>query len=106
MKAPRPSAAKEQQLLRNARREGLLIMTVWLVALTWSVCSAYVGGYGRDPADIRLVLGIPDWVFWSVVAPWAVCLAFSSWFCFRYVADDPLGKDMGDDQAAEAGGHP
>jgi hypothetical protein len=92
----------EQQLLRNARREGLLIMGVWALALLWSVGAAYVGGYDRDPASIRLVLGIPDWVFWSVVAPWGVCLLFSTWFCFRYVADDPLGKDMGDDP----GSHP
>jgi hypothetical protein len=106
MKPPRPPVAKEQQLLRNARREGLLIMTLWLVALLWSVSAAYVGGYGRDVDDIRLVLGMPDWVFWSVVAPWGACLTFSSWFCFRYMADDPLGKDMGDEDAAGPGGHP
>jgi hypothetical protein len=93
--------ATEQRLLRNARREGLLIMTVWAIALVWSVSAAYIGGYDRDPDSIRLVLGIPDWVFWAVVAPWGVSLLFSTWFCFRYVADDPLGKDMGEDADTE-----
>jgi hypothetical protein len=28
-----------------------------------------------------------------VALPWAVCLAFSVWFCFVYMADDDLGRD-------------
>src|SRR6266851_10514906 len=84
---------KEQQLLRNARREGLLIMMVWTAALIWSVGSGYVLGYLRRPQEISLILGIPDWVLWSVVLPWGTCLAFSVWFCFAYMADDDLGQD-------------
>jgi hypothetical protein len=84
---------KEQQLLRNARREGLLIMSIWAAALVWSVVSAYVLGYYRSPLEMNLILGMPDWVFWSVVLPWGACLAFSVWFCFVYMADDDLGQD-------------
>ena len=43
-----------------------------------------------------LILGIPDWIFWSVVAPWIIVLAFSVWFCFAYMADDDLGQDQGE----------
>jgi hypothetical protein len=86
-------AGREQQLLRNARREGLLIMTVWAATLIWSVVSAYVLGYYRRPEQVGLILGIPDWVFWSVVLPWGICLTFSVWFCFAYMADDDLGQD-------------
>jgi hypothetical protein len=50
-------------------------------------------GYHRDTADVRLVFGMPVWVFWSVVLPWAVCFVFSIWFCFGYMADDDLGQD-------------
>jgi hypothetical protein len=94
-------AGKEQQLLRHARREGLLIMAVWAAALVWSVGSGYVLGYHRQPQEIGLILGIPDWVFWSVVLPWGICLAFSVWFCFVYMADDDLGHDTeeGDSRA-------
>ncbi len=86
-------AGKEQQLLRNARREGLLIMMVWAAALIWSVGSGYVLGYHQPPQEIGLILGIPAWVFWSVVLPWGTCLVFSVWFCFAYMADDDLGQD-------------
>jgi hypothetical protein len=85
---------KEQQLLRNARREASLIMGVWAAALLWSVGSGYVLGYHRPAHAVGLILGIPDWVFWSVVLPWGACLAFSVWFCFVYMADDDLGQDV------------
>jgi len=84
---------KEQELLRNARREGRLIMMVWAAALIWSVGSGYLLGYHRPPQEISLVLGMPAWVLWSVVLPWGTCLVFSIWFCFAYMADDDLGKD-------------
>jgi hypothetical protein len=93
MKKSREPTGKEQRLLRHARREGLIIMTVWTVALLWSVGVGYAFGYNRNVDDIRLVLGMPDWVFWSVVLPWVLCLAFSVWFCFKYMADDDLGRD-------------
>ena len=86
-------AGREQRLLRNARREGLLIMVVWALCLLWSVAGSWVLGYQRDPADVALVLGMPDWVFWCVTLPWALCLLFSVWYCFVYMADDDLGKD-------------
>ena len=41
-----------------------------------------------------LILGMPDWVFWSVALPWAVCFVLSTWFCFGYMADDDLGRDQ------------
>ncbi len=90
---PQKPAGKEQLLLRHARREGLLIMLVWLAALVWSVGVSYLWGYNRPAADIGLVLGMPDWVFWGVVFPWVLCFALSIWFCFHYIADDDLGQD-------------
>lgn len=89
----RAPAAREQQLLRHARREGSLIMTAWALALVWSVSSAWVGGYRRPPSEMGIILGMPDWVFWSVVLPWGLCALFSIWFCFGFMADDDLGQD-------------
>src|SRR5262245_59395351 len=84
---------KEQQLLRHARREGSLIMSIWALALVWSITAGYFLGYQRDAASIRLIFGMPDWIFWSVAVPWALCFLFSIWFCFWHMADDDLGQD-------------
>lgn len=91
-RSPKP-AQREQQLLRHARREGLLIMTVWTLALVWSVSCGYFLGYHQPAAAVRLIVGMPAWVFWSVVLPWGLCFLFSIWFCFAYMADDDLGQD-------------
>jgi len=91
------SPDKEQQLLRHARREGLIIMMVWGACLVWSMVVGFFMGYRRSAADISLILGMPDWVFWSVVLPWALCLTFSVWYCFVFMADDDLGQDVGED---------
>jgi hypothetical protein len=87
------AADKEQRLLRNARREGLLILGVWLAALVWSVSVGYFAGSPPKGGELSLVLGMPAWVFWGVVLPWGLCLLFSVWFCFAYIADDDLGRD-------------
>jgi hypothetical protein len=92
MPEPRQTSGKEQRLLRNARREGLVIMAAWAVALLWSVGVGYLFGYDPD-RRIGLILGMPDWVFWGIALPWALCLLLSVWFCFRYMADDDLGQD-------------
>ena len=101
---PQPPArpGKEQQLLRHARREGLLIMAVWAVALVWSVGAGWFLGYDRRADEIGLILGMPDWVFWAVVLPWGLALVFSVWFCFAFMADDDLGRDPAEDEAGHA----
>jgi hypothetical protein len=87
---------KEQRLLLHARREAFLIMGVWLLALLGSMAVGYFGGYQRSAAEMGLIFGMPDWVFWSVVFPWSLCFGFSIWFCFAFMADDDLGQDADD----------
>lgn len=94
MAPPPETTGKEQRLLRHARREGLLIMAVWAAALLWSCLGSYATAYRRPVEQITLILGMPDWVFWFVALPWAVCLAFTAWFCFAHMADDDLGQDL------------
>ena len=36
------------------------------------------------------MLGIPTWAFWGIAAPWILANAFTVWFCFRFMEDDPL----------------
>ncbi len=93
MPPPPAPPGKEQQLLRHARRESLVVMIVWAIALAWSVGCGYVMGYQRSADEMTLILGMPDWVFWSVVFPWGLALLFTVWFCFFFMADDDLGHD-------------
>jgi len=85
--------------VRHARREAIFVTVFWCVAAAYTIgyCSAY--GYGRSAKDMRFIFGIPDWVFWGVVVPWAVCLAIGCWFSWFYMADDELGEEQDNDLA-------
>ena len=85
-------------VLKNARREAVVIGFAWLASTAYSCAYCYAFGYIRPdrplgPADVRPVFGMPSWVFWGIMAPWAVCAAFTLWFAGWRMADDELGTD-------------
>jgi hypothetical protein len=59
--------------------------------------------FNRDPDFLKtpLGLGIPDWVLYGVVCPWATCIAATFWFCLFVFREDDLG-DEGTSPAADA----
>ena len=80
----------QDPVLVHSRREALVALALWLAALIYTVgyCSLY--GYGDADEPVQLVLGIPAWVMWGVIAPWTVMLAASAWFAFGFMTDDSL----------------
>jgi hypothetical protein len=82
----------------NSRREALIILGLFAVALIYTVTYCYLCGYNRAVESIETYWGIPDWVFWGVFAPWAVCAIFTTWFVFCYMADDDLDQGAATDE--------
>jgi len=93
----------EDPVLRSARREALLVGIFWLGAFTYTTVYCIVNGYGRTAASLKFVLGFPDWIFWGIVLPWGVCLAFNAWFAFCFVQDEVLEEDEPGEPAADGG---
>jgi hypothetical protein len=83
----------EDPVVTNTRREALGVLIAWLIAMTFSVTYCYVYGYNRSAADLRFVLGFPDWFFWGLVLPWTACLVLSWWYAFSFMKDADLGDD-------------
>ncbi len=100
--------------LRNSRREACIVLSVWFVALVWTVGYCYLNGYQHSPdnwlvtiglADQRPAaltehrLGMPKWVCWGIVAP-AVCVSlFTLIFGLFGMKDDALGVENEEGQA-------
>jgi hypothetical protein len=85
-------------VLKHARREAWVIAASWLASTLYCCLYCYLFGYrreGRDlgAADIQPVLGMPSWVFWGIMVPWAVCGVFIFVFAGFFMADDDLGAD-------------
>jgi hypothetical protein len=88
------SKLPEDPVLRSSRREALMALGIWLAAMTYTVGFSIWQGYGHPPGQMpSLVLGIPSWVVFGVIAPWLVCIAASWWFAYGWMTDEPLGAD-------------
>jgi hypothetical protein len=85
-------------VLQHSRREAIIIGLAWLICTTYSCGYSYLFGYSIPERplgveDIHPILGMPSWIFWGVMAPWAVCALFTFWFAGFYMTDDDLGRD-------------
>lgn len=99
-------ARQEDRLLVSARREALVALAIWLVAGTYSLTFCYLFGYApaagavaaenaaEAAQNLRLVLGMPWWVFWGVVVPWLACTVLHAWFAFGFMGDETLGAEQ------------
>ena len=99
---PPPEEDLYDPVLLHTRREAWVIVGAFVVCLLWSVPWCYLAGYPEPSGgQVSTVLGIPAWVFWGVFVPWLAADVFGFWFCFFYMADDPLGE--ADDMTTEDG---
>ena len=78
---------------RTSAREGIVSMAVAILLLAISGAVTAAWGYDRPAESIRYILGIPDWIFWGVLLPWAAATAFTGWFALRYMKDEDLGSE-------------
>ncbi len=109
----------------HTRREAILILILWLCCCLYTVPFCYLNGYlihdpapssfgpsidllpgsledwNRDPSSLSTPfgLGIPDWIFYGVGLPWAVCVLLAFWFCLFHFQEDDLGE-RGDGEGA------
>lgn len=103
------------RLFRHSRREAVVVLVVWALALVWSVGYCYLRGYQHDPTswvvtsglaqsrtpdNFRSIAGVPDWVLYGILIPWLICTAFTLLFSRFGIADDELGAE-----AEEGAGH-
>jgi hypothetical protein len=84
---------EEDALLKSARREAIVILSLWVVCLVYTITYCGRNGYDRTIDDMSFVFGFPDWVFWGVILPWSICTVFTWWFCYFFMGDEPLGDD-------------
>ena len=92
--SPQPQPGPVDPVLRNARREGIVIAVIW--ALTTGACCLLCGWLGfpaESSGPVPTFGGIPRWFCWGVLAPWAVCAVATWWFAGLFMVEDDLGTD-------------
>jgi hypothetical protein len=88
---------------RSARYEALFTAVVWGLTCLYTVGYAALFAYRVEP-EPPLLLGMPLWVFWGVMAPWTVCTLLTIGFALWGMKDETLGADapLPEDESAHA----
>ena len=76
----------------NARRESKFILIAWAAFGIWVVGFCMLKGYDVDPDQMKVVMGMPSWVFWGIALPWFLAALLTVWFSLFYMKDDPPGR--------------
>jgi hypothetical protein len=99
-------APREDVVVRAARREAVMALGMWFVAMLYTLSYCYINGYGRSVESLTFVLWFPDWVFWGIIVPWGVCILLSTVFALGVMGDESLGEEIDADPAGpdRAGG--
>lgn len=89
---------------RQSRKEFWFMVVTWGVFAGWTVL--YVGAAGRsEPGEpLDLVWGMPRWVVFGVMIPWALGLSITVWFATRFMKDTDLDPDTGEGKANRPAG--
>jgi hypothetical protein len=84
---------QDDPVLVSARREALVVLAIWVAALSYTVTYCYTHGYNRSLESLTFVMGIPDWIFWGIIIPWMACLLASWLFSYVLMSDADLGAE-------------
>jgi hypothetical protein len=66
------------------------ILVLWAIFFAWTISYTHWHGSWQADQPLRLVWGMPSWVFWGLFAPWVVAAVLSTWFALFRIADHPL----------------
>jgi hypothetical protein len=93
-------SSNEDPLLRTSRREGMISLGVFVIALAYTIGYCTLYGYGAEAERLSLVLGVPSWVMWGIFLPWGLCTVFHCWFSV-FVMQDHFLEDPAEPPDAE-----
>lgn len=122
----------EDPVYRRSLTEARIILGIWAVALLYTCSYSYLFGYASHPANPSATgpsigamvgrlesfdrapgslttpfgLGIPDWIFYGVVAPWIACIVATFVFCLFVFEEADLGNESEDSTISSGGNAP
>lgn len=88
---------KNSAILKNVKKETLIVIGLYLLFFAWWYLTAY--GFGDDPSEYGYILGFPEWFFYSCIVGY-VGISVLLWICVRFFfteIDLKEGKETGKD---------
>lgn len=66
------------------RREAIAAILIWFVAGVWTITASYALSAQRP---VHLIGGLPHWVVWGILLPWATAFVVHVWYSLVFVGD-------------------
>ena len=89
------------QSYRQSLRELRCIVAAWAVFAIWNVTAGSLLAFQLPEAGepVATVLGMPKWVFITVLLPWLGGNVFILWFALRFMKDSKPETEEGGDES-------
>ena len=88
---------KNSAILKNVKKETLIVIGLYLLFFAWWYLTAY--GFGDDTSEYGYILGFPEWFFYSCIVGY-VWISVLLWICVRFFFTEIYlkeGKEAGKD---------
>lgn len=92
-KHPEPNSESWDEVFLQSRRELWGVLLIWVLFAVWVIGGSALLGFRELEGEVRLVWGMPAWVFWAIGVPWFVSNIVIGWFCLRVMKDQSLESD-------------
>lgn len=86
---------KLEESFGQSLRELWVIVAAWVGFALWTTLAGSLLAFQRpdEGGTIATTLGMPRWVFFTVLLPWIVGNLFIFWFAMWYMKDTDLEED-------------
>ncbi len=90
-KAP-PESLRESY--RQSLRELWWIVGTWIVFALWNIASGALFAFDLPGVEeeVPVILGMPRWIFFTVLFPWLIGNVFIIWFALCFMKDTRLDE--------------
>lgn len=70
---------RKEEYLKSKKefKKGVIVTAIFIL---FSTIVSYFLGYKRSFAEIKYILGFPDWVFYGVLLPWIAIVLYTIFF--------------------------
>jgi hypothetical protein len=87
MTDPKSADHPADPLFVSSLRELKWVLATWLFHFIWVATYCGTQGYQDDATPVKIVWGMPSWVFWGIVVPWLAASLFTIWFALTQMKD-------------------
>ena len=73
--------------LKQTKKEVKILLLGWLAFASWVLIYCGLAAYNQDQESIRIIFGMPSWVFWGIAIPWIFSIIFTIFFSLFVMKD-------------------